>query len=349
MKVWILGPVTTESYFGGVAAFDEGLRDAFESLGHESTIYTRQELPSEKLAGGKVRKLDMNILASSAREGCPDICIASLQYGAVYLVPQMLKNAVKVYWLHGFFSRREHPRHKVMFGPLLQKAIARRSDLVISNSEFTAQVNENEAEIASDAIVAPGIDDSYVSCPAVTQRKLPSSVLYAGRMIRAKRPAVVVQAIKSLHDKGLAPELYMAGDGPERTRLENLVSSLPYIHMLGRRDGQSLRELYLSSEIFISLNDAEPYGMAYAEALCSGCKIVCPRAGGQVSFLEDYGDRVRFVSGDDAEEIADAIEDLLSIEVLPLSNDELVQFGAKACARNILKAIEAKLPEKLEG
>ena len=38
MKVCILGPVTTNRYWGGVASFDEGLAEAILQKGHDVTV-----------------------------------------------------------------------------------------------------------------------------------------------------------------------------------------------------------------------------------------------------------------------------------------------------------------------
>ena len=84
-------------------------------------------------------------------------------------------------------------------------------------------------------------------------------------------------------------------------------------------------ELYCDSEIFISLNETESFGITYLEALLSGCKIVCPKTGGQVEFLCDYTDRVRFVDQDSIQDISLAIANLMGKKIDLLDSKNLTE------------------------
>ena len=68
---------------------------------------------------------------------------------------------------------------------------------------------------------------------------------------------------------------------------------------LGRITQENLAHYYSLSEIFVSLNPSEPFGIVFPEALLSQCKIVCPYTGGQVEYLSDYSKSVAFVDETD--------------------------------------------------
>ncbi len=334
MRVCILGPVSTDRYFGGVAAFDEGLLRGFTELGADARLLTLQE--------GELRPRDPRIerttlpgLRALARSWRPDLYVASLQYGALYLVPGLLRGGRRAYCLHGFFNRRDYRAPRALLGAALQRAVAAASDAVVANSAFTAEQNAWRFKIRVDGVAEPGVGAAYLDAAASLPEKEPGSVLFAGRLVAAKRADVVVRAVAALRARGRDVTLTIAGDGPERDRLAELVRGLPFVRMAGRVAGERLRGLYLRSEVFVSLNDAEPFGIAYAEALCCGCKVVAPATGGQVGFLSGHADRARLVGRCDAAEVARAVGELLGAEAGRLPAGALERFGYARCARDL--------------
>ena len=94
-------------------------------------------------------------------------------------------------------------------------------------------------------------------------------------------------------------------------------------------------------QIFVSLNPSEPFGITFAEALLSECKIVCPTTGGQVEYLQGLDESVSFVNGESVADIAYGIEKLLSLGKYPgLSASEKESFTYKAVAQRICEFCE---------
>ena len=68
-------------------------------------------------------------------------------------------------------------------------------------------------------------------------------------------------------------------------------------------------DYYKKSEVFVSLNDSEPMGIVFFEAVLLHCKVVSPFTGGQVESLYDLPVNTRcFVDVDSPESIAEGIE-----------------------------------------
>lgn len=351
MKICILGPVTTERYFGGVATFDETLLQGCADLGVKAFVCTFQR-GAPKLIDSRIFQVNPIGLAALARQERPDAYIASLHYGALYCIPGLLPPAKRAYYLHGFFNPRDYSASKIVAAEALQKYIARSCDALIANSDFTARVNEERLGARVDAVTFPGIDDVYTKPmeSGSSNVRAPHSILFTGRLVEAKGVATIVHAVEELRGRGYEATLTIAGDGSEADRIAHMVATMPWVRMTGRADARGMRDLYCAAEVFVSLNDAEPFGMVFAEALCCGCKIVCPAVGGQVSFLHDFSDRVRFVHMEGgAPAVAEAIENLMGASVLPLDATAASRFDSRTCASGILRAIENTPSSKRRG
>lgn len=145
MKIAILGPVITTEYFGGVATFDEGLAFAFTQLGYEVLIITTQ--------GSSVTNLSLNIkqvskihVVANINQYKPDLVIASLQYAAYF---PFIRHGVKVLFLHGFFNFQSYGILKTLLAVGATKFMAKYSDRILANSNFTATINRRIWNIGS--------------------------------------------------------------------------------------------------------------------------------------------------------------------------------------------------------
>ena len=110
---------------------------------------------------------------------------------------------------------------------------------------------------------------------------------------------------------------------------------------MGKVSHDEIYKLYLESEVFISLGEAEAFGLTFIESLVSNCKILCPNTGGQVEFLSLYSDRVKFVNPLDMMDIADGIYNLLNLNIEPIDVDKVIsQFNYSATAKKIFSIVK---------
>ena len=166
-----------------------------------------------------------------------------------------------------------------------------------------------------------------------------NSIFFAARLVPAKGAELVINAAKILTQLEQPYHLYIAGDGPEKERLVNMVNrfNLP-ITFLGRLKQEQMVEQYLRSDVFISLDRSEPYGIVFLEALVAGCKIVCPVTGGQMEILIDYKDYVSCVNVNDSYSIATGLQYALKSNLCPnLSDNEKKAFSYSTTAEKLLR------------
>ena len=342
MKICILGPVMTEQYWGGVATFDEGLGLAFEALGHEVILVTAQteyhrntSLPIQHQKKTEIRRF--------LRQNHFELVIASLEYGR-YL--QSTDGCTTIYFLHGFFNFRSYGRMKTLAAVLYQKWLAGKADCVCANSSFTAAINRKIWNIPVDAVIHLGADEDYLQQIQAKPQIVNAAnrvILFTGRLVEGKGCDKIIEAVASLNRKHAEYQLVIAGDGKQRGELESLAQDRKCnVCFLGRVEHAQMIDVYRNAEVFISLNETEPYGIVFVEALLAGCKIVCPATGGQVEFLREHADRVALLEQNDTAGIAAAIEQMMMCQCEPVDSQRMCeQFSYETTAKKIL-AIQQK-------
>ena len=85
-------------------------------------------------------------------------------------------------------------------------------------------------------------------------------------------------------------ELTIAGDGPEKNKLENLAIKLGIINrvkFLGRVKPEEIKGLLKSSDLFVRPSRYEGFGNSFIEAMLMGVPVIGTPVGGIVDFLFD--------------------------------------------------------------
>jgi glycosyltransferase involved in cell wall biosynthesis len=148
----------------------------------------------------------------------------------------------------------------------------------------------------------------------------PYSLLYVGRLIPRKGVHILLEAVEILRQRGCPVNLTIAGDGPERERLERISSNkqLP-VTFLGKRSSHEVRELLRKSAVLCApsttSNDEVPeaLGLILLEAQAMRVPVVGTRCGGIPETLKD-GETGFLVGEDSPAELADALARLLGNE-----------------------------------
>lgn len=335
MRIAILGPINGKNYFGGVATFDENLAIAFKKISSNNDvfIYSKQaDKPFSDIYG--VHFLPVNFLTAFQIKNF-DIAIFSLDYAA-YL--PIVKASKKAYFLHGFFSLVAYSSLKTILAILYQKIFLKYADFVIGNSFFTCFINSEIYNIVSDGFVKLGVSYPFLeqleSCEV---EKEPYTILFAGRLVKAKNIDKIVQAMKYLQNStSRSYVLRIVGDGELKSNLVEYVQKNHLnVEFCGTVNQQEIVRFYKKSQIFISLNPTEPFGITFCEALLAGCEIICPNTGGQVEFLKHYPDMVEFLPDLEPETIAKAIMNLDC--TLRINKINIQDFTYEGTAKSILR------------
>ena len=111
------------------------------------------------------------------------------------------------------------------------------------------------------------------------------SIMVVGGLHERKGVKDILLAFSQLHKNFPQWHLNIVGDGPDRTKLENLARelNLSNTHFLGHIP--TPQHLLKKSDIFISASYAEPFGLSTAEAREAGCAIIATAVGGTPEVL----------------------------------------------------------------
>jgi glycosyltransferase involved in cell wall biosynthesis len=110
------------------------------------------------------------------------------------------------------------------------------------------------------------------------------ALLYAGRLVWEKDLKVLVETYKIITSLRNDIKFVLAGDGPIRNELEQL---MPEAVFLGHMNGKDLSEAYASSDVFVFPSTTETFGNVTVEAMASGLPPVCAKEGGAYGIIQE--------------------------------------------------------------
>lgn len=155
------------------------------------------------------------------------------------------------------------------------------------------------------AVVPNPVDVAFFSPPAEPPATGPYRFVAVAHLRPVKGVDVVLRAFAAafgpsapeggaIAEGGTGPSatLRIAGDGPERHRLVELAAALGIddrVRFLGALTPAALRDLYRDSHALVSGSEIETFGLAVAEALACGLRVVATRSGGPDGLVEAAG------------------------------------------------------------
>ncbi|MBX6331811.1 MAG: glycosyltransferase [Gemmatimonadaceae bacterium] len=161
----------------------------------------------------------------------------------------------------------------------------------------------------------------------------PPRVLYAGNLVPSKGVDVLVRAVAILVQRGIACQLQVLGEGPERPALQALAASLGLtnVEWSSFLPQSEMPAAYGRATVTVlpSRGHAEGLGLTLVEALLAGCAVVGTPAGGipEVVQHEETGLLAR---DGDAEDLATQIGRLITD---PALRTRLTRAGRDAVRR----------------
>jgi glycosyltransferase involved in cell wall biosynthesis len=132
------------------------------------------------------------------------------------------------------------------------------------------------------------------------------TLLAAGRLHAVKDHAFLIRACAQLRDHGLDFECLVAGEGPERQRLECLIRENRLQHrvkLLGHVARQEMDSLYRTADLFVLTSLSEGIPLVLMEAMALGTTVLAPAitgvpelvVPGRSGFLYQHGNLNDFV------------------------------------------------------
>ena len=143
-------------------------------------------------------------------------------------------------------------------------------------------------------------------------------VLSLARLVPEKGLEILTRAVAAATDPRLL--LVLAGDGPERARLEVLAAELGVRAVFtGDREWEKVVELYVAADVFALLSEREPWAVVVNEAAACGLPLVLSDQVGAAHDLLHVGENGFLVPAGDIEEAAMALRALASDPALRLA------------------------------
>ncbi|WP_049998613.1 glycosyltransferase family 4 protein [Halococcus sediminicola] len=162
-------------------------------------------------------------------------------------------------------------------------------------------------------VIPNGVEYERYRRPAIESE--PGRLVVVGRLTKRKRQDRLVRVVRRLRDEGSDVRLDVAGDGPARERLEQMVEELDLdgcVTVHGFVDEERKIELLNRAELFVFASTQEGFGIVLLEAMAAGLPVVAKRLPVYEDFFVD-GENGYLIQDDGSgtDEFADAIQQLL--------------------------------------
>jgi glycosyltransferase involved in cell wall biosynthesis len=157
-------------------------------------------------------------------------------------------------------------------------------DVIVANSRSVARWLEVPGH--------PPVEVIYNGIAARAPRpplKEPPIIAFAGRLTHEKGVDILLHAFKLVIKQLPQAQLIIAGEGPERRRLQAIAKQLnAKIDFLGHQSRETLERLFDSAWVqVVPSRGAEAFGNSAAEAMMRGTALVASAEGGFTEYVRD--------------------------------------------------------------
>lgn len=166
----------------------------------------------------------------------------------------------------------------------------------------------------SITIIPNGIDLAKYRAPKKTKAKHGKTILFIGRLERRKGVKYLLQAYSLLAQDDPDLKLIIAGDGPDREKLELLAEdlSLPNVSFLGFVSEELKLQLLDEADLFCSpAVFGESFGIVLLEAMATGTVSIAGNNSGYSDVMQELG-AVSIINPRDGTEFARRLNLLLT-------------------------------------
>jgi phosphatidylinositol alpha-1,6-mannosyltransferase len=228
------------------------------------------------------------------------------------------------------------------YQPRVRDFIYRRADAIVAANQFACD-GLLRIGIPEDRIhkLTPGVNtEEFQPCPrrsdlieryGLQGKKI---LLTTARLVPRKGHRIVLRALPKVLAQVPDLKYLIAGEGPEKERLENLVRELglqSVVTFVGDIAHREICDFYNLCDVFVMVNrleagDVESFGMVFTEANAVGKPVIAGRSGGTAESVI-HGQTGFLVDPDNAEELTNHL-------LLLLKNGELSKrMGAAGLER----------------
>lgn len=191
-------------------------------------------------------------------------------------------------------------------------ALAAGFDAVVCTTDWAAEEFARLPGV-SVRVVPLGVDTVRFTPERADPARRPAAgaplLIMASRLSREKRPDLALRTLAVLADRGVAAQLVVAGDGPQRDGLQAWAADrdLP-VRFLGHVPQDELARWLATADVALAPGPVETFCLSAVEALASGTPVVGNAASAVSTVLGPAG----MVADGRADAFADCVELLLS-------------------------------------
>lgn len=179
-------------------------------------------------------------------------------------------------------------------------------------------------------------------------------ILSVGRLSPEKGLKILLWSFKEKYSDTKNVKLIIAGDGPQRSELEEIVKEIKIAEQVvftGHRD--NIQDYYKVANLFVMPSLTEGFPMALLEAMQAGLPVIATKVGGIPDIIES-GVNGLLIEAGNIESLGDALEMMLSdpprAAQLSRNGKETVKvrYAAEPWARQI-ESVYLKIFEEFQG
>lgn len=222
------------------------------------------------------------------------------------------KEGTKVYYTaHGFhFYKGASKKNWLVFYPI-EKLFSRMTDTLITITKEDYNLASKKFHCNVERIHGVGVDgERYHSVSEDEKKELKKQlgfsemqkiILCVGELLPNKNQQMIIRAMKDIVKEYPDIKLLLAGNGPEKTNLENLINSLGLdenVKMLGYVT--NLQEYQKMADVAVSCSKREGLPLNIVEAMLSETPVVASMNRGHIELITD-GETGFLVDADDYE------------------------------------------------
>lgn len=299
---------------GGVEAVVAVLARGLASRGHSVMVLTLQTgaAPLREHVGGhdviRVPASDLSGVAglqaacapglySALRRACrdftPDIVHAHnlfFRTTETAVLPGVLPRLPLIVTLHLGRSDGVSPLALALraYEETVGRLVLRRAAAVIAVSHAVGRLAQRLAPARTPVTVIPNTVDLTRFSPAAEGQSDPMRVLFVGRLVHNKGPAVFLHAARLALEQEPGIRFVMAGSGPLEGRLKSLARKLRIdgsVDFLGQR--ADVPDLLRSATVLVRPSTLEGMPLTVLEAMATGLPVIATSVGGTPELVED--------------------------------------------------------------
>lgn len=194
----------------------------------------------------------------------------------------------------------------------------------------------------SVSVIPNMVDVDFFSLPVTRPSFTPFKFLFVGFLYKKKAVDVLLSAFSKLVHEGYDVLLDIAGDGPEKIRLQKIAEIKGVsnrVRFLGLLSRENVRGAMWQSHVFVLPSYVETFGVVLLEAMATGLPVIATRCGGPEEFVGREGG-ILVEKGDDTA-LANAMKEFVNKKGQYLSSQSArenicVNFSRTSVANKLL-------------